>query len=90
MTWWGRPVDVQVMPDGALLVSDDTAGAIYRITYSGVANAGSDDKRTCPSRLSRGCLLRPMRIEPRSTRRARVAQAERIGAHAPHEPSGFA
>ena len=33
-TWWGRPVDVQVMPDGALLVSDDTAGAIYRITYA--------------------------------------------------------
>ena len=31
---WGRPVDVLVMPDGALLVSDDTAGAIYRITYS--------------------------------------------------------
>ncbi len=30
---WGRPVDVLVMPDGALLVSDDTAGAIYRIAY---------------------------------------------------------
>ncbi|MEW5944279.1 MAG: sorbosone dehydrogenase family protein, partial [Pseudomonadota bacterium] len=30
---WGRPVDVQVMPDGALLVSDDKAGAIYRIGY---------------------------------------------------------
>ena len=30
---WGRPVDVLVMPDGALLVSDDEAGAIYRITY---------------------------------------------------------
>jgi len=30
---WGRPVDVQVMPDGALLVSDDYAGAVYRITY---------------------------------------------------------
>jgi glucose/arabinose dehydrogenase len=30
---WGRPVDVLVMPDGALLVSDDTANAIYRITY---------------------------------------------------------
>jgi glucose/arabinose dehydrogenase len=30
---WGRPVDVQVMPDGALLVSDDKAGAIYRIHY---------------------------------------------------------
>ncbi len=30
---WGRPVDVEVMPDGSLLVSDDYAGAIYRITY---------------------------------------------------------
>ncbi|HUP00263.1 MAG TPA: sorbosone dehydrogenase family protein [Gemmatimonadota bacterium] len=30
---WGRPVDVLVMPDGSLLVSDDEAGAIYRITY---------------------------------------------------------
>ena len=30
---WGRPVDVLVMPDGALLVSDDEAGAIYRIAY---------------------------------------------------------
>jgi len=30
---WGRPVDVLVMPDGALLVSDDRAGAIYRIFY---------------------------------------------------------
>jgi glucose/arabinose dehydrogenase len=30
---WGRPVDVQVMPDGSLLVSDDRAGAIYRISY---------------------------------------------------------
>ena len=29
----GRPVDVQVMPDGALLVSDDFNGAIYKITY---------------------------------------------------------
>jgi glucose/arabinose dehydrogenase len=30
---WGRPVDVLVMPDGAQLVSDDRAGAIYRISY---------------------------------------------------------
>ena len=30
---WGRPVDVLVTPDGALLVSDDRAGAIYRIYY---------------------------------------------------------
>jgi glucose/arabinose dehydrogenase len=30
---WGRPVDIEVMPDGSLLVSDDQAGAIYRISY---------------------------------------------------------
>jgi glucose/arabinose dehydrogenase len=30
---WGRPVDVLVMPDGALLVSDDESGTIYRISY---------------------------------------------------------
>jgi glucose/arabinose dehydrogenase len=33
---WGRPVDILVMPDGALLVSDDRAGAIYRISYGEV------------------------------------------------------
>ncbi len=31
----GRPADVLVMPDGALLVSDDKAGRIYRITHTG-------------------------------------------------------
>jgi glucose/arabinose dehydrogenase len=30
---WGRPVDILMMPDGALLVSDDDAGAIYRISH---------------------------------------------------------
>ena len=33
-TYRGRPVDVAVMKDGSLLVSDDYAGAIYRITYT--------------------------------------------------------
>ena len=31
--FWGRPVDVQELADGSLLVSDDQAGAIYRISY---------------------------------------------------------
>ena len=30
---WGRPVDLLVLPDGSMLVSDDKAGAVYRITY---------------------------------------------------------
>lgn len=30
----GRPVDVEVMPDGALLISDDQNGVIYRVVYN--------------------------------------------------------
>ena len=30
---WGRPVDIIVIKDGSLLVSDDRAGVIYRISY---------------------------------------------------------
>lgn len=33
-TAWGRPVDVLLLPDGSLLVSDDQANVIYRITYA--------------------------------------------------------
>jgi glucose/arabinose dehydrogenase len=36
-TAWGRPADVLIMPDGSLLVSDDLAGAVYRISYTGKA-----------------------------------------------------
>jgi len=31
---WGRPVDLEVLPDGSLAVSDDAAGMIYRISYA--------------------------------------------------------
>lgn len=31
----GRPVDVATLRDGSMLVSDDLAGALYRITYDG-------------------------------------------------------
>lgn len=30
---WGRPADVQPLPDGSVLVSDDLAGAVYRVTF---------------------------------------------------------
>jgi glucose/arabinose dehydrogenase len=32
---WGRPVDLVFMHDGSMLVSDDEAHAIYRISYQG-------------------------------------------------------
>ncbi|MCB0357993.1 MAG: sorbosone dehydrogenase family protein [Bdellovibrionales bacterium] len=31
---WGRPVDLLELPDGSLLVADDLAGAIYRVSFS--------------------------------------------------------
>ncbi len=33
-TQWGRPDDVEPLPDGSLLISDDYAGAIYRVTWA--------------------------------------------------------
>lgn len=30
---WGRPVDILQLPDGSVLISDDRAGAIYRVIY---------------------------------------------------------
>ncbi|MGH6815120.1 MAG: PQQ-dependent sugar dehydrogenase [Hyphomicrobiaceae bacterium] len=32
--FWGRPVDVQQLPDGSLLVADEFNGAIYRVSYA--------------------------------------------------------
>jgi glucose/arabinose dehydrogenase len=32
---WGRPVDLLVLPDGSMLVSDDRANVIYRLAYGG-------------------------------------------------------
>jgi glucose/arabinose dehydrogenase len=32
---WGRPVDVLILADGSMLVSDDQANVIYRISYQG-------------------------------------------------------
>ena len=30
---WGRPVDVEILDDGSLLISDDWKGVLYRVTY---------------------------------------------------------
>ena len=36
----GRPVDVLVLKDGSLLVSDDHNGAVYRVSYRAIGAAG--------------------------------------------------
>jgi glucose/arabinose dehydrogenase len=30
---WGRPVDIELLQDGSMLISDDKAGVVYRISY---------------------------------------------------------
>ncbi|MFZ9004992.1 MAG: sorbosone dehydrogenase family protein, partial [Robiginitalea sp.] len=32
---FGRPVDILLLQDGSMLISDDVGDAIYRVTYSG-------------------------------------------------------
>ena len=32
---WGRPVALLVLPDGSLLISDDYASVVYRVSYRG-------------------------------------------------------
>lgn len=31
--YWGRPVDIETMADGSLLIADDHAGVVYRVTW---------------------------------------------------------
>jgi uncharacterized protein (TIGR03437 family) len=42
-TAWGRPVDVAVDGTGSLLISDDAAGAIYRLTYAPAAVSAASE-----------------------------------------------
>lgn len=38
---WGRPVDVEVLKDGSMLISDDLANVIYRLSYKKADQKGS-------------------------------------------------
>jgi glucose/arabinose dehydrogenase len=42
--FWGRPAYIAQMPDGALLVSDEQVGAIYRISYQKPASGKAKQK----------------------------------------------
>jgi glucose/arabinose dehydrogenase len=45
-TVWGRPVGVAVAADGSLLVSDDGAGVVWRLTYGLTPPASSASRST--------------------------------------------
>ena len=53
----GRPVDLLVLADGSMLLSDDVAGVVYRITYR---SADLSRRRTF-----RACILRCPAARPR-------------------------
>lgn len=42
--WLGRPVDVEQLPDGSMLISDDHAGVIYRLSYEDQPSAQSEQQ----------------------------------------------
>ena len=41
--FWGRPVALLVLPDGSLLLSDDYADVVYRVTYQGKSQVEEKD-----------------------------------------------
>jgi glucose/arabinose dehydrogenase len=47
----GRPVDVAQGPDGAIYVSDDYAGAIYRVTYAPSSSGAPGNSAAAPMAL---------------------------------------
>lgn len=51
---WGRPADVAFMPDGAMLVADDTGGTIWHIAPSGTDSAGTDSASATTVDLPKG------------------------------------
>ena len=55
----GRPVDVAQDPDGAIYISDDYAGAIYRVSVGSGGSGGSDGAMTLPLPSARGLDTEP-------------------------------
>jgi glucose/arabinose dehydrogenase len=60
----GRPVDVQQLHDGSLLVSDDFAGAVYRITYHEPARTALVQARERDPNVARSMFTKPRFPEP--------------------------
>jgi hypothetical protein len=43
---WGRPAALAIAKDGSLLVADDTGGTIWKVSYTGEAQAGAPSAAT--------------------------------------------
>lgn len=71
---YGRPVDVAVGPDGALYVSDDFTGVIYRIAYGQPAHDAAAPPARSP-RLDAGARLSPEQLRAAKERGAALWDA---------------
>jgi len=82
----GRPVDVAEGPDGALYVSDDYAGAVYRVARGG-ANAAAPGPAARPA----AAPADPLAALPPEQRELRAARGrglyESLGCAGCHEPA---
>jgi len=52
---WGRPTNLLVLPDGSLLISDDKANAIYRVTYE-EPNPNPPEEESTPEGFGPGAI----------------------------------
>ena len=79
----GRPVDVLVLKDGSLLVSDDHNGAVYRVSYGEVTQRSGEAARAADaSRLAALLLLASRRPGGRPPR-SRSGSAACLACHGP-------
>jgi len=80
----GRPVDIAVGPDGALYVSDDYAGSVYRIAYQSAAQAGREVEQKGAAAGTSVAMLAP-EIRAAAVQRGRLLW-EQNPCRACHEP----
>ena len=85
----GRPVDIAEGPDGAFYISDDYAGAIYRVAFGEAARSPGLASPTGP-----GAAPDPLAAVPASERPGRAARGARLyrdlGCASCHETSAAA
>lgn len=76
-----RPSGLAIGPDGALYISDDVRGRIYRVVYSGGSSVGGEHATRCPSEAApAGAIAHAAAKPPEGTHPDAGAAATSAGA----------